>query len=81
MTLRTINKALDELKLRDPETAITKNMLREMVIQGVIPYAKAGNRYLVDVDVIEQYFKDTTSGTIPPAEFRGRRNRWEREER
>ena len=81
MTLRTINKALDELKLRDPETAITKNMLREMIIQRVIPYAKAGNRYLVDVDVIEQYFKDTTSGIIPPAEFRGRRNRWEREER
>ena len=75
MTLRTINKAYEELKVRDPETAITKNLLREMVTQGVIPSAKAGNRYLVDVDVVEQYFMDTTHGLIPAAEIKcSRRN-------
>ena len=75
MTLRTINKAYEELRARDPETAITRNLLREMVTQGVIPSAKAGNRYLVDVDVVEQYFMDTTHGLIPPAEIKcSRRN-------
>ena len=75
MTLRTINKAYEELRARDPETAITKNLLREMVTQGVIPSAKAGNRYLVDVDVVEQYFMDTTRGLIPAAEIKcSRRN-------
>ena len=75
MTLRTINKAYEELKARDPETAITRNLLREMVTQGVIPSARAGNRYLVDVDVVEQYFMDTTHGLIPAAEIKcSRRN-------
>jgi hypothetical protein len=75
MTLRTINKAYEELRVRDPETAITKNLLREMVTQGIIPSAKAGNRYLVDVDVVEQYFMDTTHGLIPAAEIKcSRRN-------
>ena len=75
MTLRTINKAYEELRVRDPETAITKNLLREMVTQGVIPSAKAGNRYLVDVDVVEQYFMDTTHGLIPATEIKcSRRN-------
>lgn len=75
MTLRTINKAYEELRARDPETAITKNLLREMVTQGVIPSARAGNRYLVDVDVVERYFMDTTQGLIPAAEIKcSRRN-------
>ena len=70
MTLRTINKAYEELRARDPETAITRNLLREMVTQGVIPSARAGNRYLVDVDVVEKYFMDTTHGLIPAAEVK-----------
>lgn len=70
MTLRTINKAYEELRARDPETAITRNLLREMVTQGVIPSARAGNRYLVDVDVVEKYFMDTTHGLIPAAEIK-----------
>ena len=82
MTLRTINKAYEELRARDPETAITKNLLREMVTQGVIPSAKAGNKYLVDVDVIEKYFMDTTHGVIPAAEIKcSSRSRWDTEER
>ena len=81
MMLRTINKAYEELRARDPETAITRNLLREMVTQGVIPSAKAGNRYLVDVDVVEQYFMDTTHGVRPAAEIKCSRSRWEREER
>jgi len=82
MTLRTINKAYEELRARDPETAITRNLLREMVKQGIIPSAKAGNKYLVDVDVVEKYFMDTTTGVIPAAEIKcSSRSRWDREVR
>ena len=70
MTIRTINKAYEELKARDPETSITKNLLREMVKQEIIPSVRAGNRYLVDVDVIEQFFENTTQGSVSSVTIR-----------
>ena len=51
--LRTINKAYDEIKARDPDTAISRRMFRDIVRSGMIPSVKNGNRSLVDVDVAE----------------------------
>ena len=51
--LRTINKAYDEIKARDPGTAISRRMFRDIVRSGMIPSIKNGNRSLVDVDVAE----------------------------
>lgn len=51
--LRTINKAYDEIKARDPDTAISRRMFRDIVRSGMIPSIKNGNRSLVDVDVAE----------------------------
>ena len=51
--LRTINKAYDEIKARDPDTAISRRMFRDIVRSGMIPSIARGNRSLVDVDVAE----------------------------
>lgn len=51
--LRTINKAYDEIKAKDPDTAISRRMFRDIVKSGMIPSIKNGNRSLVDVDVAE----------------------------
>ena len=51
--LRTINKAYDEIKARDPDTAVSRRMFRDVVRSGLIPSIARGNRSLVDVDVAE----------------------------
>ena len=64
MLIRTIDKAYDELKKRDPNTAISRYLVRQMVRTGMVPSMKSGNKQLVDVDVLEKYVADITSGTI-----------------
>ena len=51
--LRTINKAYDEIKARDQDTAVSRRMFRDVVRSGLIPSIARGNRSLVDVDVAE----------------------------
>ena len=54
---RTIQKAYAELKSRDPETAISLNYIRQLVINGIIPSRKAGSKYLFDLDKLEEYMQ------------------------
>lgn len=62
MEIRTIDKAYDELKKRDPETAISRYLVRQIVKQGKIPCIQAGNRKLIDVDVLADYVEKVSKG-------------------
>lgn len=62
MMIRTIDQAYDELKKRDPDTAISRHMVRQLVKTGIVPSIQSGNKKLVDVDVLEQYVADMTKG-------------------
>ena len=62
MEIRTIDKAYDELKKRDPETAISRYLVRQIVKQGKIPCIQAGNRKLIDVDVLADYVETVSKG-------------------
>ena len=64
MLIRTIDQAYEEIKARDPGTAISKNLVRQMVRTGVVPSIKAGNKKLVDVDALEEYVALVTSGHV-----------------
>ena len=55
--IRTIEKAYDEIKRIDPETCITKHFIKNLIIEGVIPHRKTGNRYLIDLDNLIIYVK------------------------
>lgn len=55
--IRTIEKAFDEIKRLDPETCITKHFIKNLIINGDIPYRKTGNRFLIDVDDVMIYMK------------------------
>lgn len=50
--VRTIGEIAKLIKEQDPDTAITENCLRNWCIDGTIPYAKAGNKYLINLDVV-----------------------------
>ena len=59
--IRSIDKAYDEIKAKDPETAISRYLIRAMVNQELVPSIKNGNKKLVDVDVLEECIKEMTT--------------------
>ncbi|HYE08701.1 MAG TPA: DNA-binding protein [Patescibacteria group bacterium] len=57
--MRTIKDALGDIKAVDPGTAVTKHYLRNLVITGAVPTVKAGNKYLINMDLLENYLSNT----------------------
>ena len=55
-TIRTVDQAYMELKTADPETAITKWFFKETVRNGRIPSIKAGNKYLLRMSDVMEFF-------------------------
>lgn len=53
--MRTIAEAANEIKLADPNTAITPYAVRQMVLNGTIPHIRIGKKRLVNMDVLERY--------------------------
>lgn len=73
--MRTITKTIEYLKEKDPESAISEWWIRQMVRTGQLKHHKAGNKYLINLDYLEEYLKNppdeeeqnilkTKSGTI-----------------
>ena len=60
--LRTLPKAYDVLKARDPETALTKNYFRTLIKTGAIPSVRLGKTFLVDLETLDQYIAQAFSG-------------------
>ena len=50
--MRTIKKAIAEIRANDPETSFSETRLRKLINSGVIPALKDGQRYLVDMNVL-----------------------------
>lgn len=55
--MRTIKSAYEEIHKADPGTCLTEYRLRQLVIEGDIKSIKAGNKYLIDMDSLENYCK------------------------
>ena len=53
--LRTVNTAYAEIKAKDPQTAVTKNAIRTIVIAGKIPSLQFGNKVVFNLDDLEDY--------------------------
>lgn len=62
--MRTIQEAAAELRRIDPETAVTPYRIRQMVLDGTIPHVKAGNKRLVNLDILLDYL---ATAAAPPA--------------
>lgn len=52
--IRTLDKAIKELKEEDPKCDLTLSALRKKVLNNEIPYSKSGNKYLVDLETLPQ---------------------------
>lgn len=55
LRIRMMKEAYEELKKADPGTAITQSYIRRLVISGVIPSIRVGNRYLINMEDLEEY--------------------------
>lgn len=53
--IRTLPKAIEDIRTKDPGTCITMNALRQWVKEGKVKSNRAGRYILVDVDEIEQF--------------------------
>ncbi len=54
--VRTIKQTMEYIKGQDPDTGITENALRRLVLDGEIKYTKIGTKYLLNLDDVEKYF-------------------------
>ena len=61
MRLRTIEEAARAIQEIDPGTALTRTALRRWVISGELPSTRAGRKYLIDLDTLEQYLFSPTA--------------------
>ncbi|MDL2287288.1 helix-turn-helix domain-containing protein [Eubacteriales bacterium OttesenSCG-928-G02] len=61
--MRTIQEAHRHIKENDPGTSLTQTALRRLVLEGVIPSMKIGNKYLLSLDALEGYLL-TPSATV-----------------
>ena len=59
--MRTIEQAAAWLTENDPDTAVTKTALRRLVVTGQLPSIRVGQKYLLSLEVLEDYL----TGTVP----------------
>lgn len=54
--MRTMETAYKEIKEMDPDSAITKWAIRQIVSGGYIPSRRVGNKYVFNLDTLLDYF-------------------------
>ena len=69
--MRSIKQAVEEIKATDPNTALTYNALRQLVLKGVIPHVKAGAKYLVNLNTLYRYLNEGVVAEQQPLTFSG----------
>ena len=58
--IRGISEAVEEIKEADPKSALTVHALRFLVKTGQVPSVKVGNKYLINMSVLESYLANPT---------------------
>lgn len=53
--MRTLTEAVTAIRAADPETALTRSALRRLVVTGAVPSVRIGQKYLVDLDILDNY--------------------------
>ena len=51
--IRTVNTAYEEIKAKDPNSAITKTAIRRLLSNGTIPSINIGNKVIFNMDDLE----------------------------
>ena len=57
----TVKDAVHKIKEDCPGTAVTEHYLRQLIRDGVLPNLRAGNKQLINLDVLIEYLTDPTA--------------------
>ena len=61
--MRTLSEAYTYIKEADPDTALSANYVRCLIVSGAVPRIKCGKKYLVNVDLLIDYLRKNAGGT------------------
>ena len=64
--MRTIKEAIKEIKLEDPHSCMTEHALRRFILDGTIPSVRAGGKYLINIDKLNEYLSVSAEGSTCP---------------
>lgn len=56
--MRTIKQTVQQIKEHDPESCFSEWWLRQLVKSGKLKCHRAGNRYLIDMDYLDEFLKN-----------------------
>ena len=59
--MRTISEAISEIRAADPNSGITPYRIRQLILCGILPSVRAGNKYLLNLDDLLDYLKKPQS--------------------
>ena len=65
-TVLTVKNAVERIKSDCPETAISEHFLRSLIKDGVLPELKAGNKLLINMDVLAEYLANPNAEKFRP---------------
>ena len=60
--MRTLSEVYAYIKEADPDTAISANYVRCLIISGKIPRVKCGKKYLIDIDLLQDHLAKCMEG-------------------
>ncbi len=55
--IRTIPKAVEEIKRTDPDSCINESYIRKLIYEDLIHFTRSGRRFYINVDEVEAYAK------------------------
>ena len=63
--MRGIKQAIEEIKQADPYTALTEPALSRLIISKDIKYVIVGTKYLINMDILNNYLCGGTTESKP----------------
>ena len=56
--MRTLKQAYETIRETDPDSALTMTALRRLVVSGKLPSVRAGCKYLLNLDTLQEYLQN-----------------------
>jgi excisionase family DNA binding protein len=60
--MRTLSEVYAYIREADPDTAISANYVRCLIISGKIPRVRCGKKYLIDIDLLQDHLTKCMQG-------------------
>jgi excisionase family DNA binding protein len=67
--MRTAPAYVAECKAEDPQTPVNVHYVRQLIALGVIPYVKAGKKFLINADAVDAYLASGQPGIDEKQEY------------